>query len=109
VVNKVFVCKKADIPPNGMKECSSNLGQRVLVLDAGGTYFACQPDCPHQRVSLCEGFYDGETLTCYQHLWQWEIRTGAAVGPAEAPLQFYEIIVEGDSIYLKDAGTLIEG
>ena len=97
-MSKVFVCQKSEIPPNGMKEYSPEGRPKVLILEAGGTYFACQADCPHQQVSLCEGFYDGAVLTCYQHLWQWDIHTGAPVGLAEAPLQMYGVVVESVSV-----------
>ena len=32
--------------------------------------------------------------------WQWDVRTGAPLGIAEAPLQRYRVAVEGDSVYL---------
>lgn len=85
-----------------MKECSAEGGRKVLVLDSGGDYFACQAVCPHQEVRLCEGVYDGVVLTCHQHLWQWDIPRGIPIGLAEAPLEFYQVAVDGDSIYLTD-------
>jgi toluene monooxygenase system ferredoxin subunit len=42
-----------------------------------------QAICPHQEVALCEGLFDGTVLTCHQHLWQWDIRSGAPMGIAE--------------------------
>jgi toluene monooxygenase system ferredoxin subunit len=65
--------------------------------------------CPHQEVALCEGMYDGKVLTCHQHLWQWDIRTGAAMGIAEAPLERYDVTVEGDAIYVDAQGALNVG
>ena len=104
-MKKAFVCQKSDIPPNSMKEYSPEGWGRVLVLESNGTYFACQAECPHQQVSLCEGFYDGSILTCHQHLWQWDVRTGVPVGLAEAPLQLYEVVVEEDFIYMAEVTT----
>jgi toluene monooxygenase system ferredoxin subunit len=45
-------------------------------------------------------------LTCHQHLWQWDIRTGAPMGLAEAPLESFSVQVEGDSIYVIAQGAL---
>lgn len=83
-----------------MVECAVEGGLKLLVANAGADYFAYQAMCPHQDVALCEGLYDGAVLTCHQHLWQWDIRTGAAIGLAEAPLESFPVQVEGDSIYV---------
>jgi toluene monooxygenase system ferredoxin subunit len=39
-------------------------------------------------------------------LWQWDIRTGAAIGLAEAPLETFPVQVEGDSIYVVEQSAL---
>jgi toluene monooxygenase system ferredoxin subunit len=83
-----------------MVECAVEGGLKLLVANAGADYFAYQAMCPHQDVALCEGLYDGSVLTCHQHLWQWDIRTGAAIGLAEAPLESFDVHVENDSIYV---------
>ena len=83
-----------------MVECEAEGGLKLLVANAGNEYFAYQAMCPHQDVPLCEGLYDGAVLTCHQHLWQWNIRTGSAIGLAEAPLESFPVQVEGDSIYV---------
>ncbi len=99
-MSKTFVCPRSQVPPNGMIECAVEGGQKVLVANAGNEYFAYQAMCPHQEVALCEGLYDGAVLTCHQHLWQWDIRTGAALGLAESPLESFPVEVDGDSIYV---------
>jgi len=76
------------------------------VANAGDEYFAYQAMCPHQEVALCDGLYDGSVLTCHQHLWQWDIRTGAPIGLAEAPLESFPVQVEGDSIYVVGQSAL---
>jgi toluene monooxygenase system ferredoxin subunit len=82
---------------------------KVLVANSGSEYFAVQATCPHQEVALCEGMYDGKVLTCHQHLWQWDIRTGAAMGIAEAPLERYDVTVDGDAVYVHAQGALNVG
>jgi toluene monooxygenase system ferredoxin subunit len=106
-MQRKFVCRKSDIPPNGMKECEvEGGGLKVLVANSGDRYYAYQAICPHQEVALCEGMYDGKVLTCHQHLWQWDITTGAPMGLAEAPLEYYDVEVEGDSIYIASPSAL---
>lgn len=108
-MSKKFVCHRTDVPANGMRECDAGSGLKVLVANAGDEYFACQAVCPHQEVALCEGLYDGSILTCHQHLWQWDIRTGAPIGLAETPLECFKVEVEGDSVYIVPPGALDVG
>ena len=113
-MGKRFVCRTGDIPANGMKECTAEGGVKLVVANSGADYFAFQAICPHQEVPLCEGLYDGSVLTCHMHLWQWDVRSGAPIGLAEAPLERYDLSVEGDSIYIQsrsaiDVGALFAG
>src|SRR5512140_1814531 len=105
-MGKTFVCKRGDVPDNGMVECTAESGAKLLVANSGDDYFAVQAICSHQEVALCEGLFDGSVLTCQQHLWQWDIRTGAPIGLAEAPLEVLPVKVEGDSIYVAAQSAL---
>jgi toluene monooxygenase system ferredoxin subunit len=87
-----------------LKECELADGMKVLIANSGDEYFACQAICPHQEVALCEGLYDGSVLTCHQHLWQWDIRTGEPMGLAELPLERYDVTVENDAVYIEESG-----
>jgi toluene monooxygenase system ferredoxin subunit len=109
-MTKRLVCRVADVPENGLKECEAEGGLKLVVANAGGEFFGFQAVCPHQDVPLCEGLFDGATLTCHMHLWQWDVRTGAPLGLAEAPLQRYPLAMEGDALYLGgEAGALDVG
>ena len=105
-MSRKFVCARSQVPANGLLECEAEGGVKLLVANAGADYFAYQAMCPHQDVPLCEGLYDGAVLTCHQHLWQWDIRTGAAIGLAEAPLESFPVQVDGDSIYVVSQSAL---
>ncbi len=108
-MTKKLICRIAEIPANGMKECEAEGGLKLLVANSGNEYFAVQAICPHQDVALCEGLFDGSVLTCHQHLWQWDIRTGAPMGLAEAPLERYDVMVEGGAVYVGSQHALIVG
>src|SRR5216110_1313918 len=107
-MGKRLVCRVVEIPENGLKECEAGGGLKVVVAKAGGEFFGFQAICPHQEVPLCEGLFDGSVLTCHMHLWQWDIRTGAPLGIAEAPLQRYALAREGDAIYLGGEPTALD-
>ena len=102
------VCRTADVPENGLKEVEVEGGLKLVVANAGDEFFGFQAMCPHQDVPLCEGVFDGSTLTCHMHLWQWDVRTGAPLGLAEAPLQKYPLTVEGDSIYVGGSASALD-
>ena len=112
---KRMVCKVADVPENTLKECEVEGGLKLVVANAGGEFIGVQAICPHQEVPLCEGMFDGSTLTCHMHLWQWDVRSGAPLGIAEAPIERYPLVREGDTLYLGaeqtalDAGELFSG
>ena len=107
---KRLVCRVADVPENGLKECEAEGGLKLVVANAGDEFFGFQAVCPHQDVPLCEGLFDGSTLTCHMHLWQWDVRTGAPLGIAETPLERYPLAREGDALYLGgEAGALDVG
>jgi toluene monooxygenase system ferredoxin subunit len=108
-MSRKFVCNRADVPANGIRECDAGDGLKVLIANAGDEYFACQAMCPHQDVPLAEGLYDGTVLTCHQHLWQWDIRSGSPVGLAEAPLECYKVEIDGEGIYIAAPGALDVG
>ena len=108
-MNKQKICLASEIPQNGLKECVAEGGLKLLVASSGDAYYAVQATCPHQDVALCEGLYDGAILTCHQHLWQWDIRTGAALGLAEAPLERYDVFIEDETIYVGSQGALNAG
>lgn len=105
-MSRARVCKREDIPANGMKAFDISGGLKVLIANAGGDFYAYQGICPHQEVCLDEGFFDGSTLTCHQHLWQWDIRSGAPIGLAEAPLEPYAVEVAGDEVFVLQSSAL---
>lgn len=105
-MNRRFVCPRAQVPANGMIECEADGGLKLVLANSGDEYFAFQAICPHQDVALCEGLFDGDVVTCHQHLWQWDVRSGAPIGLAEAPLEMYPVQVEGDAIYVVSQSAL---
>jgi toluene monooxygenase system ferredoxin subunit len=88
-----------------MKAFEAADGRRVLVAHAHDRYVAYQAMCPHLDVPLEEGFYDGSIITCHQHLWQWDVMTGAPRGEAEAPLERFELLEDDGVLYVVPGGA----
>ena len=105
---KRLVCRVQDVAERELRECQTEDGLKLVVANAGGgEFYGFQASCPHQEVPLCEGVFDGATLTCHMHLWQWDVRSGAPLGIAEAPLQKYALTREGDALYVEAAGSAL--
>jgi toluene monooxygenase system ferredoxin subunit len=100
-MTRTLVCNRNDLPTDGLKEFGLVDGTRICIAQTGGTLYACQANCPHQAVALCEGMLDGTLLTCLEHLWQWDLRSGEPQGLAELPLSIFALEIVGDEVYLK--------
>jgi toluene monooxygenase system ferredoxin subunit len=101
------VCRRDDVPEGGMKECRVESGPRVLIVNSGNEFFAWQADCPHEAIPLEQGIHDGSVLTCLEHLWQFNLRTGAPLGDAETGLAGFRLKEENGAlhVWIDDATT----
>lgn len=95
------VCKIAELPSEGLKEFRLEDGTRICIANAAGQLYACEAACPHQRAALCEGDLEGTTLTCLDHLWQWDLRSGEPQGMALEPLAVFALEIVGEDVFLK--------
>jgi toluene monooxygenase system ferredoxin subunit len=94
------VCKADEVPANGLKQVAVPGGEPVVIANAGQEYFAYQAYCPHEDVPLADGIHDGTTLTCLEHMWQFDLRTGAAKADAEAPLCAHRLKHENGELFV---------
>jgi toluene monooxygenase system ferredoxin subunit len=93
------VCKAADVPPNGMKEFAVG-GVNVLIAHTGEGFVAWQAMCPHEAIPLEMGVHDGAILTCLEHMWQFDLKTGAPLGDADTGLKGYRLKEEQGDLYV---------
>ena len=94
------VCRRDEVPQNGLKEFAVDGGSKVLIVSTGVECFAYQAQCPHEAVALEDGVHDGSVLTCLEHLWQFDVRTGAPLGDAEAGLCGYRLKEEEGALHV---------
>ncbi len=93
------VCRADEVPANGMKEFAVN-GTSVLVVHTGTELVAFQAMCPHEAFPLADGVHDGCVLTCLEHTWQFDLKTGAPIGEAQEGLKAYRLRHEGGDVYV---------
>ena len=97
------VCASGDVPANGMKEFAVD-GVGILVAHTGEGFVAYQAMCPHEAIPLQEGIHDGCTLTCLEHMWQFDLRTGAPMGDATEGLKGYPLREDKGELYVALGG-----
>jgi (2Fe-2S) ferredoxin/nitrite reductase/ring-hydroxylating ferredoxin subunit len=93
------VCATAEVPASGMKGFTVD-GLGVLVVHTGSTFVAFEAMCPHEAVPLETGVHDGCVLTCLEHMWQFDLATGAPVGDAQQGLKGYPLKEEQGELYV---------
>jgi len=94
------VCPVGAVPVKGLKEFAVN-GTNVLIANTTNGFVAYQALCPHEAVALEQGVQDGSVLTCLEHLWQFDLQTGAPLGDAEVGLTGYRLKEEGGDLYIE--------
>lgn len=85
-----IACASVDVEENKLKPCEVG-GISLLIANVGDGFRAYPPVCPHMEEYLEDsGLCAGGVMTCDRHLWQWDMKTGEPMGPAEKPLLMYE-------------------
>jgi len=83
-----------------MKEFAMDGAPMILIVNTGNEHFAYQAQCPHQAVALEQGIHDGSVLTCLEHLWQFDVRTGAPLGDAETGLSSFRLKEDDGALHV---------
>ncbi len=92
-----------EVPASGMKEFKVG-STTVLVAHTGDSYVALQALCPHEAIPLEQGIHDGCVLTCLEHMWQFDLKTGAPMGDAETGLKGYPLREERGELFVRLGG-----
>ena len=75
-------------------------GVDVVVLNVEGRIVAYQGRCPHQETTLDDALFDGETLVCSAHLWEFDAATGKGLNPANTQLCEFPVEIRDGAIYV---------
>lgn len=78
-------------------------GQKVLVANVGGEYFAMRAVCNHTGGLLYKGKLDANIVTCLMHGSKWDVKTGRLMRFSRQlpPEPVYKISVVGDQIFVE--------
>ena len=92
------IAKTKDVPP-GQAAAFTIEGQKIALFNVEGTYYAIGDTCTHRGGPLSEGDVQGIRVTCPWHGADFDLKTGAVLGPpAQKGVPSYKVVVEGDDI-----------
>ncbi|HYV02033.1 MAG TPA: Rieske 2Fe-2S domain-containing protein [Actinomycetota bacterium] len=84
-------------PPGGAARISSG-DVAVAVFDVDGQLVAFDDRCLHKSGSLSRGYLHDGTVTCAEHWWRYDLRTGERVGSPWLCLRRYHVERDGDAV-----------
>ena len=94
------VAQTDEVPPDGMKLVELE-GERVVLANVGGQFYAFGDECTHAGGLLSEGYLEGESVECPLHGSVFNMKTGAAeTPPADEKVPVYQVKVEGSDILI---------
>ena len=96
----VRIASLGDVAPGKMKRFEV-AGQRILLANVDGRFYATADTCTHEDASLSAGSLRGELVRCPLHGSCFNVCTGKVMDePAVQDLRTYPVRVEADSILI---------
>ena len=94
----VKVADLGELPTGEMKSVEVGDDQ-VLLVNVGGTIYACDNLCTHSLAPLAEGALEDEQVECPLHGSVFNVITGEVIDPpADAGLRVFRVRIEGQDI-----------
>ena len=78
--------------------CSRSPGATVLLLRADDGYHALDNTCPHAGAPIGASWFDGETVTCRNHMMRFDVRTGVCPDAPSWSAQTYPVRIQDGSV-----------
>ena len=76
-------------------------GDGIAVFNVGGTYYALDDTCTHERASLADGFVEDGAVECSLHSACFELSTGKALClPAVRAVRTHPVEVRDGAIWV---------
>jgi nitrite reductase/ring-hydroxylating ferredoxin subunit len=78
-------------------------GERILVANLGGEFYAMRAKCNHLGGPLDRGKLENNVVTCPLHGSKWDVRTGALLQFTRPlpPEPVYRVQVEGNQVLVE--------
>ena len=97
-------CRRVDLVEGGLEVAAVHRTLVLVVWPKGGVPRAYQGFCPHARLPLAGAPFDGRTLVCPFHDWEFDGDSGECVEGKACRLAEYPLRIEGDDVMVDIAG-----
>lgn len=104
------LCKTNDVPEGSMKGFELE-GQKILVANVEGEFYAMDAVCSHMKGYLPSGKLRGKIVKCPSHGCKYDVTSGKVVKNVDFMTQafsgkchdqqIFEITTKGDTIFIK--------
>ncbi len=95
------IASVSELPPEGELRAFAFGSASVCVANAGGVFSALGNACPHRGAPLAAGCIADGKLVCSWHGWEFWLSDGSSAEPGRAPAERFELVIQGDDVYLK--------
>lgn len=108
--HRLVSCRPDELTPGSV--CVVDVeDRRIAVFNVDGELVAIDDRCAHKGGSLAEGMVRNGIVTCPQHWWRYDLRTGRRVASDEVAQQTYAVavvdgVVEVEVPALAPAGSM---
>lgn len=97
----VKICEINDVTAGEIKDFSVS-GKSIAVTKIGEEFFAFDNVCTHAECNLSGGTMDGQTVICWCHGSEFDVKTGEVKSPpAEKPLPVFKTKIEGQDLLIE--------
>lgn len=94
------VCRHDELGPGAFR-CVEVEGQRIVLYNTGGAFYATSATCAHLGGPLDEGLFQDGVVTCPWHGWQFDVATGESVYDPGRRVATYPVKVVGDDLLVE--------
>src|SRR5262245_948438 len=101
MVGRAKVLNLAELP-DGKTAFVTLGGVDVALFRRGEEIFAIGNECPHQGGGLCDGWVEGDIVTCPLHGWEFDLRSGACMTVPGESVPRFNVTVEDGAIFLEE-------
>jgi nitrite reductase/ring-hydroxylating ferredoxin subunit len=96
----IKVGRTDELGPGGFR-CVEVQGQRLLLYNVSGSFYATSATCAHLGGPLDEGLFEEGVVTCPWHGWQFDVCTGESIYDPDRRLATHPVQVVGDDLLVE--------
>ena len=97
MTRRAKVATVGDVAPGACKMVEID-GKKIVLYNVDSKFYATTNTCVHQGGPLGDGLFDGSTVTCPWHAWQFDVCTGEALFDPGQKIDCYPVHVDGDNL-----------